>query len=248
MRRTGVALWRQAVAIVRHGDDGQALPIAVACLAVGAILIVPLLSGAGTDSRYTAQVGAMTKERYSLDAAIEWSGWRLISDPRLSTDPAYDAAPLQLLPPAVNGSPFPTDEIRYLPAAGAVETQTPAWQGGGGDKCYTFSAAEAGTLSVRVTVDSGGLWLALLPAAAVCTRPPGLQAQAGASPYGGDLTLPAAGTYQLLIGVDMATTGTLSMSVPAATYDVRATSGSRTSRARIVAGYSGIRISSWQLN
>jgi hypothetical protein len=231
-----------------RGVRGQALPIAVVALAVGAVLITPFLTGAGTDSRATGVVGIRAKERYSMDAGVEWSGWRLLSNPRITTDTSFNATVLQPFPATVNGSAFPQTEIRYVAGGGAVESQAPAWQGGGGDKCYTFSASEAGTLSARITVNSGQVWVALLAAAASCTRPGGLQPLWGASPYGADVTLPAAGTYQLLIGVDTATSGSLTMSVPAATYEVRSIVGSRNVIARLVAGYSGVRVSSWQLN
>lgn len=227
---------------------GQALPLAIAALALGALLVTPLLAGAGIDARTTNSVGARARERYSMDAGVEWSGWRLLSDPRITTDTSFSATPLQPLPASVNGGAFPATEIRYVPAVGAVEAQSPAWQPGGGDKCYTLSAAEAGTLSLRVTVDSGQVWVALLPVASPCAKPPGLEPLAGGSPFGADFTLSAPGTYQLLIASDTATGGSLVFSVPAATYEVRSTIGSRNVLARLVAGYSGVRVASWQLN
>ncbi len=222
--------------------------MAVAALAIGALLITPLLRGAGTDSNYTATVGRRAMERYSMDAGVEWSGWRLLSNPQLTTDTGFNAAVLQPFPATVNGSAFPTVQIRLVAGAGAVEAQNPAWQGGGGDKCYTVSASSSGTLSARITVDSGQVWAALLAAGAPCVRPGGLQPLSGASPYGADFALAASGTYQLLIGVDTATSGAVDLSVPAATYEVRSDSGSRSVIARLVAGYSGVRVSSWQLN
>ncbi len=227
---------------------GQALPVAIAALAAGVLLIVPLLSGASTDSLATVQVGRRAWERYSMDAGIEWSGWRLMLNPRLTTDPTFTATVLQPFPPSVNGAPFPATLIRFIAGAGATELQSPPWQGGGGDQCYTFSASDAGTLSARVSVNSGQVWLALLANGAPCVRPAGLQPLAGASPYGADFALPAAGAYQLLVGVNSATTGNISLSVPAATYEVQSTVGSRDAVARIVAGYSGVRVASWQLN
>jgi hypothetical protein len=211
-------------------------------LALGAILITPLLAGAGTASRATNLVGIRAKERYSMDAGVEWSGWRLLSDPRLTTATSYTAVPLQPLPAAVNGSSFPATDIRFVSAAGAVEAQNPAWQGGGGVKCYTFSASDAGTLSARITVPSGTVTVGV---AASCAMPGG--APSGASPFGADFTLVAAGTYQLVVDTS-AVTGTLELSVPAATYEVRSVVGSRNVIARLVAGYSGVRVASWQLN
>jgi hypothetical protein len=232
----------------RTGDRGQALPLAIAALAVGAILVTPLLRGAGTSSRFTNDVGTRARERYSMDAGIEWSGWRLMNDPVLTTDTSFSATPLLPMPGSINGAPFPVTEIRFVAGAGAVEVQAPAWQGGGGDRCYAFQASEAGIVSAHITVDSGQVWAALLPAAAACTRPPGLGALSGSSPYGADFSLPAPGAYQLLVGVDTATTGEIEMTVPAATYEARSLSGARSVIARLVAGYTGVRVDSWQLN
>lgn len=234
--------------IPRRGSSGQALPIAMGALALGAILVTPLLTGAATSSTATRLVGQRAQERYSMDAGVEWSGWRLLSDPKLTAVTSFTAVPLQPFPPSVNGAAFPQTEIRFVTGAGAVESQAPAWQGGGGDQCYSFLASDAGTLSARIAVNSGNVWVALLPGASSCTRPGGLLPQSGASPYGADFNLPGAGAYKLLVGVDTATSGALRMSVPAATYEVRSIIGSRNVVARIVAGYSGVRVASWQLN
>jgi hypothetical protein len=212
------------------------------------VLVTPLLRGAGTSSRFTNAVGTRAHERYSMDAGVEWSGWRLMGDPTLTTDTSFSATPLAPLPATINGAPFPSTELRFVAGAGAVELQEPAWQAGGGDQCYTFSASDAGIVSAQITVDSGSVWAALLPNGASCTRPPGLEPLAGSSPYGADFSLPAADTYQLLIGVDAATSGSISMTVPSATYEVRSFVGARSVVARLVAGYSGVRVDSWQLN
>ncbi len=234
--------------ITPRGERGQALPIAIGALALGVILIAPLLDGASGGSQATSLVGRRAMERYSMDAGIEWSGWRLISDPRLTAVTTFTAVPLQPFPATVNGEAFPQTEIRYVSGEAAVEAQAPAWQSGGGDKCYTVSASEAGTLSARITVDAGQVWLALLADGAPCVKPGGLTPAGTAPQVGADFTLASAGTYQLLVSTDTATTGTVQLSVPAATYEVRSTTGSRSTVARLVAGYSGVRVASWQLN
>jgi hypothetical protein len=211
-------------------------------LALGAILITPLLAGAGTGSLATNLVGMRAKERYSMDAGVEWSGWRLLSNPQLTTVTSFTAVPLQPFPATVNGSPFPATDIRFVSAAGAVEAQNPAWQGGGGVKCYTFTASDAGTLSVWITVPSGTVTVGV---AASCAMPGG--SPSGGSPFGADFTLAAAGTYQLVVSTTVGT-GTLQLSVPAATYEVRSVVGNRNVIARLVAGSSGVRVASWQLN
>jgi hypothetical protein len=241
----GLRLRLRGLGAPLRGARGQALPVAMGALALGAILITPLLAGAGTDSRATNLVGIRAKERYSMDAGVEWSGWRLLSNPQLTAVTSFTAVPLQPFPATVNGSAFPATDIRFVTGAGAVEAQAPAWQGGGGVKCYSFSASEAGTLSVRVTVPSGTVTAALLSGVASCTLPGG--SPSSGSPFGADFALPSAGAYQLLLSTT-ASTGTIQMSVPAATYEVRSVMGSRSVIARLVAGYSGVRVASWQLN
>jgi len=231
-----------------RGERGQGLPIAMGALALGVILIGPLLNGASGGSQATGLIGRRALERYSMDAGIEWSGWRLISDPQLTTVTTFTAAPLQPFPATVNGQAFPQTEIRYVSGESAVEAQSPAWQSGGGDRCYTFSASDPGTLSARITVDAGQVWATVLPAAAPCVLPGGLSPLGSAPQVGADFSLSAAGSYQLLVSTDSATTGTIQLSVPAATYEVRSIVDSRNVVARIVAGYSGVRVTSWRLN
>ena len=133
------------------GTRAQALPVAMGAMAVGALLVTPLLTGASTGSTATGLVGRRAIERYSMDAGVEWSGWRLLSNPRLTTATSYTAVPLQPFPATVNGVAFPATEIRYVTGAGAVEAVSPSWQSGGGDKCYPISVSDAGTLSARIT-------------------------------------------------------------------------------------------------
>ncbi len=245
-RRMSTAVLERYARSLR-GARGQALPVAMGALAVGAILMTPLLAGAGTGAIATNLVGTRAKERYSMDAGIEWSGWRLLSNPQLTAVTSFTAVPLQPFPAVVNGSLFPATEIRFVSGAGAVEAQTPAWQGGGGVQCYTVQASDAGTLSARITVPSGAVTAAVIAGAASCAMPGGAQPLAGAAPFGADFTLASAGTYKLVLSTT-AVTGTLQLSVPAATYEIRSVVGNRNVIARLVAGYSGVRVASWQLN
>ena len=239
--------WLKRLGTSLRGMHGQALPVAMGALALGAILITPLLAGAGTDSQATNLVGIRAKERYSMDAGVEWSGWHLLSNPQLTSVTSFTSAPLSPFPATVNGSSFPATDIRFVAGAGAVETQNPTWISGGGLKCYPFTASDAGTLSARITVASGTAQVALIAAAAACGVPGGTPVLSAGSPYGADFSLATAGSYQLVV-VTTASTGTLQLSVPAATYEVRSVVGSRSVFARLVAGSSGVRVASWQLN
>lgn len=229
------------------GERGQLLPTAMGALALGIILITPLLSGASGGSQATALTGRRALERYSMDAAVEWSGWRLMADPLLTADTSFTATPLQPFPPSVNGMAFPQTEIRYVAGAGAVVAGAPSWQSGGGDKCYPIQIAEDGTLSARISVDAGQVWAVVLAGTDPCSLPGGTSSLGSAPEVGADFAV-SAGSYQLLVRTDSATTGAVALSVPAATYEVRSLIGDRNVVARIVASYSGVRIDSWQLN
>jgi hypothetical protein len=217
-------------------------------LALGIILITPLLSGASGGSQATGLTGRRALDRYSMDAGVEWSGWRLMADPLLTADTSFTATPLQPFPATVNGEAFPQTEIRYVSAAGAVVAAAPAWQSGGGDQCYPIDVAEDGTLSARITVDAGQVWTALLASGAPCVLPGGTPVLGSAPQVGADFSVTSGNSYQLLVRTDAATTGSLQLSIPARTYEVRSVIGSRNVVARIIASYDGIRIDSWQLN
>jgi hypothetical protein len=128
-----------------------------------------------------------------------------------------------------------------------VETQAPTWNSGALIECYSVQASDAGTLSARITTSSGTVRAELLPGAASCPGGP-LASPFDASPFQADFTLASAGTYKLVIETSVSTGGSITLSVPAATYEVVSTVGSRNSIARLVAGYGGLRVASWQLN
>ena len=118
---------------------GQALPVAMGALALGAILITPLLPGparvAGDEPRRHAGEGALQHGRRH----------RMVRVAPTIESPAYDRHFLHgAAAPAVSGD----RERRVVPgrrrfatspAAGAVEAQSPAWQGGGGVTSATRS-------------------------------------------------------------------------------------------------------------
>ena len=135
-----------------------------------------------------------------------------------------------------------------MPGAGAVESQTPVWQTGGGDRCYVVSASDAGTLSIRVTVDAGTVWAALLANGAPCVLPGGTTPLGMAPQVGRTSRWRRRVRTRWWFAPNSATTGTVALSVPAASYDARSTWGNRTTIARLVAGYSGVKVESWQLN
>lgn len=234
--------------IALKGERGQLLPTAMGALALGIILMTPLLSAASGGSQATGLTGRSALQRYSMDAGVEWSGWRLMADPLLSADTSFTATPLQPFPATVNGQAFPQTEIRYVANAGAVTASAPAWQSGGGDKCYPLQVAEDGTLSARIDVDAGQVWVALIAGGSPCVLPGGTPVLGSAPQVGADFAVTSGTSYQLLVRTDAATTGAIQLSIPARTYEVRSVVGPRNVVARIIAFFGGIRIDSWQLN
>ncbi len=235
--------------LLRLSSDcrGQFLPLALAAMGIGAVLVSPFLVDASVNLLASRHVDAAIKDEYSADSGIEWALWRLKNDPELTTGTAYDAAPLQPTPAALNDAPFPTTEIRRVADAGMSRTITPAWQSGAGPKCYDFTSSELGNVFGIVDVQATSVWMTILPEAAPCTRPAGLGPMIGSSPYQAQYSNTAPGAYKLYVETSPAATGTVTINYPVAAYDIRSTRNGRTTVCRATAGVDAVQIVSWQL-
>jgi hypothetical protein len=229
-------------------DDsrGQVLPLAMAALAVGAVLVSPFLVDASVNLLASRRVDSAIKDYYSADAGVEWALWRLRGNSALTESTSWDDAPLQPTPPAINGAPFPTTEIRRV-SGGMSETITPAWQSGAGAKCYAFASSEEGQIFAVVNAEASNVWMALPAGSDDCQRSPGLDRMAGGSPYELQFSDAPAGSYKLLVEADPQTTGEVTINYPVAAYDIRSQRNGRTITSRATAGPNGVRIISWQL-
>jgi len=229
-------------------DDsrGQALPLAMAALALGAILVSPFLVDASVNLLASRRVDSAIKDYYSADAGVEWALWRLSGNPSLTDSTDWVEPPLQPTPPAINGSAFPTTEIRRVPG-GMSETVTPGWQSGAGPKCYAFASSEAGHIFAIVNAEASNVWMALLAGSDDCQRPPGLPSMGGGSPYRLQFSNVPGGSYRLLVQTAPPTTGTVAINFPVAAYDIRSQRNGRTITSRATASLDGVRIISWQL-
>jgi len=231
-----------------HGDSrGQVLPLALAALAMGAVLVSPFLVDASVNLLASRRVDASIKDYYSADAGVEWALWRLQANPALTDSTDFTEAPLQPTPPALNGSTFPTTEIRRVHSAGMSQTITPDWQSGGGAKCYDFTSSESGTVFAIVEVEANNVWLTLLPGSDDCRKPPGLNPMGGTSPYEAQFSDVAAGSYRLLVETAPPSTGTVTINFPVAAYDIRSQRNGRAITCRATATDNAVRIVSWQL-
>ena len=227
---------------------GQVLPLTLVALALGTLLVSPFLVNASANLLAGRSIDVVVKETYSADAGIEWGLWHLKSNPVLTTSTDYTETPLQPTPAAINGSTFPTTDIRYVQGAGMSNSIAPTWQVGSGPKCYPFQSTDAGSIFATVTFGGGQIWMDLLAGSAPCQRSAGLAPMGGVSPYVAQFLGKPAGSYQLMVETSPAGTGPVVISYPVATYDIRSQANGRTTTARATASYDAVRVFSWQLN
>jgi hypothetical protein len=147
----------------------------------------------------------------------------------------------------LNGFSFPKTEIRRVPAAGMAEGITPAWQAGGGAKCYPFASSEAGSIFAMVEVAPSQVWITLLSDSDPCQKPVDLNPVGEGPPYTVQFSDKAAGSYQLLVETVSSGTGTVTISYPVASYDIRSEMNGRSVTSRATASANAVRIVSWQL-
>jgi hypothetical protein len=228
-----------------NDSTAQALPLALVALALGSLLVSPFLVNASVNLLASRQVDSSIRDYYSADAGVEWALWRLKNDPTLTTSASYTEVPLQPTPAAVNGFAFPKTEIRRVPAAGMAESVTPAWQTGGGAKCYPFASSEAGSILAMVEVEESQVWITLLSDSDPCEKPLDLNPVESPPPYTVQFLDKPAGSYQLL--VETSPSGTITISYPVASYDIRSELNGRSVTSRATASANAVRIVSWQL-
>jgi hypothetical protein len=225
---------------------GQALPLALVALAVGALLVSPFLADVSANLLSSRHTDEKIADYYSAEAGIEWGLWRLktglTSTP--GACPTYSGAPLEPVPSSINGGSFPATEICSVAGAGAADTITPDWQGAG-IYCYDFTSSAAGSVFVVVTSATADVSVALLTGPA-CEKPVGLEPLSGESPYTVEFRDQLVGSYKVLVETaDPA--GTLMINYPVASYDLKSNRNGRTITVRATASPSAVRVISWQL-
>jgi len=230
-----------------NDSTAQALPLALVALALGSLLVSPFLVNASVNLLASRQIDSSIRDYYSADAGVEWALWRLKNDPTLTTSTSYTEAPLQPTPAAINGFNFPKTEVRYVPAAGMAESITPDWQNGAGAKCYPFTSSEAGSIFAMVDVTTNQVWITLLSDSDPCETPVDLNPMEGDPPYTVQFSDKPAGSYQLLVQTAPPKKGTITISYPVASYDIRSEMNGRSVTSRATASANAVRIVSWQL-
>jgi hypothetical protein len=231
-------------------DDsrGQILPLALAALAVGTLLVSPFLLDASTNLLASRKVDVSIRDYYSADAGIEWALWHLKGNAELTASTEYTEAPLQPAPEAINGSDFPTTEIKRV-EGGIPKSITPNWQDG--LHCYDFTTTESGlAFGVVDAPDATSVWMAFLAASDPCERPADLHSMPGASPYRIQSAVLPPGSYKLLVDTalsSLAGPDVVTINYPLAAYDIRSVRNGRTITSRAAVGVDTVEVISWQL-
>ena len=231
-------------AVLRAREDGQALPLALIALAIGAVLVAPFLTNVSVNVIASRRTEEMITNRYSADAGVEWGLWRLKNDPTITVSTTYTETPLQPTPTSINSATFPTTEIRFVSGAGASETVTPAWQAGVGAKCYPLTSTDSGSIFIRIETSAAIVRADLLSS---CTGG-ALPVLSGASPYIVEFASQPAGSRQVVVQVAPSSSGTLAINFPIASYDLRSQRDGRIITARVTASPSGVSVVSWQID
>ncbi len=234
-----------------NSEKGQALPIALLALAMGSLVIAPSLGYTSTGLIGSRVYGQAITEQYSAGAGVEFALWRLEGDPVLTTSTTYDAAPLEPFPGEINGSTFPTTELRFVESAGANETLTPEWQDGKGKHKYNIDTTDGGTITV--VIDN----ITASETVKVTLKKAGKQPTyqfTGDGPYTAEFEIGAADSCTVVVTLPKKKKYgplgpgpiTITITYPVASYDIRAQKGDRTITVRATASYLAMRVISWQ--
>ena len=231
-----------------NGERGQALPLVLLALAIGSLVITPFIGHASSSLIGSRVYGEAITEQYSCDAGIEWALWKLKENPVLTTNTAYHTTSFEPFPSEINGSSFPTTELRFVEGAGATETLTPEWQDGKKWQKYPVDTTDKGTITVVVETDAPAVDIKLEQV---------VYELEGGSPYTAEFVIDSAGSYRIEVKTfeydkkgkkkEASFPGTISLTYPIASYDIRAQRGDCTITVRATASYLATRVISWQI-
>jgi hypothetical protein len=114
------------------------------------LIAAPFLGHASSNLIGSRTYAEVITGQYSCDSGVELALWRLGENPVLTTNPNYHTSSLAPFPSEINGSSFPTTQIRYIESVAGTATITPAWKDGQGWHDYSVGEVVPGTLSVVI--------------------------------------------------------------------------------------------------
>ena len=237
-----------------NSEKGQALPLALLALVIGVLVTAPFLTHASSSLIGSRIYGQAISEQYSCDAGVEWALWRLKENPVLTTNTTYHTSSLEPIPSEINGSSFPTTELRFVEDAGATETITPQWQDGKGKHDYNIDTTDSGTITVVIdNITASKIVKVMLKKAG---EQPTYEFS-GDGPYAAVFETDSAGSYIVVVQLpnpektEYGPLGdgaiTITITYPIASYDIRAQKGDCVTTVRATASYLTTRVISWQI-
>ena len=236
-----------------NSEKGQALPLALLALAIGTLVIAPFLGHASSSLIGSRIYGQAITEQYSCDAGVEWALWRLKENPLLTFITAYDSTPLEPIPSEINGSLFPTTELRFVEFTEDTLMITPEWQDGQGEHNYDFDMTDKGYIAV--VIDNITASKPVIVELSHVFGQPDYEFR-GDGPYIAVFEVDSAGSYIILVILPRENKygplgpGPIAITIyenPVVVYDVRARKDDITITVRATASYLATRVISWQI-
>jgi hypothetical protein len=135
-------------------ENGQALPIVLAALALGIMVVAPFLSHASTNLISAQNYRQMLYEQYSADAGIEQAIWRLTQDDLAAQIPEVDDRTSYTLTAAVNNL-YPVITVTRLSSVDEEKKPRKAQKSGVKDSFRIESLAGSTTIAAGVIVEDG---------------------------------------------------------------------------------------------
>lgn len=228
---------------MKNGEKGQALPLALLALVIGSLVVTPFIGHVSSRLIGSRIYGQAITEQYSCDAGVEWALWRLKENPVLTTNTIYHTTSLEPIPSEINGSLFPTTEIRFVEDSEDSEETTLEWETEPGWNDYPLDMEGPGTISLAVETEADFVKVKLLGGAPQMYH---LKVR----PYELELEIESAGSYIIQVETP-AYRGLVTMVVtttyPAAIYDIRAQQDNSIITVRAKASYLATRVISWQI-
>jgi len=223
-----------------NSEKGQVLPLAMLALALGSLVITPFISYASSSLIGSRVYKEVMTEQYSCDAGIEWALWKLKGNPLLTTNPDY--TPLEPIPSEINSSSFPTTKIRFVVDSVDSEETTLEWETEAGWNDYPLEMEGPGTISLAVETEAPFVKVKLLGG-----KP---QLYILDLPYEIELEIESAGSYIVQVETPSfrgLVTMVVTVTYPAAIYDIRAQKDNSIITARVTASCLGVGLISWQV-
>ncbi len=236
-----------------NSQKGQALPLAMMALAFGTLVITPFLGHASSSLIGSRLYEQGITELYSCDAGIEWALWQLKNNPLLTFITDYDSTPLEPIPSDINGSPFPTMELRFVEFSEDTRMISLEWEDGQGEHEYDFDATDAGIIFVRIDNITASKTVIV-----ELSKVPGQPDYefTGDGPYISVFEIDSAGPYTILVTLPRTNKygplgpGPITITIyenPVTVYDIRAQTGDHAITVRATASYLATTVISWRV-